>query len=197
MDDPSNGYEAVAAEFIRRREDSEIGIATIREWSRSLPTGCTILDLGCGAGVPVTKALIQDGFEVVGVDASSNMIAAFRRRFPDTEVVCEPVEDSRFFDRTFDGVVAIGLMFLLPPDVQRDLIRRVAGALNPGGRFLFMAPVQQGAWTDVLTGQESFSLGAEAYEDAISESGLTLVGAYEDEGENHYYDTRSSPSHSS
>ena len=44
----------------------------------------------------------------------------------------------------------------------------------------------------MLTGQESHSLGAEEYKAAFSEAGLTLVGEYEDEGENHYYDTRRS-----
>ena len=46
-------------------------------------------------------------------------------------VSCEAVEDSSFFGRTFDGVIAVGLLFLLSAAEQRDLIRRVAFALNP------------------------------------------------------------------
>ncbi len=81
-------------------------------------------------------------------------------------------------------------MFLLLPDVQREVIRKVAVALNPGGRFLFTSPAEACAWTDVLTGQESRSMGDFEYKAVFSEAGLTLVGEYEDEGENHYYDTR-------
>lgn len=179
--DPSNGYEAVAPEFMRRREQSIIGIATVRMWSRLLPRGGAILDLGCGSGVPISTALNNEGFVVYGIDASANLTAAFRRRLPHAHVACEAIEDS-----------AVGLMFLLPSDVQRDLIRKVAVALNPDGRFLFTSPTQLCAWTDLLTGQESHSLGAEEYKAAFSEAGLTLVGEYEDEGENHYYDTRPS-----
>ena len=188
--DPSNGYEAVAPEFMRRREQSSIGVATVRMWARSLPRGGAILDLGCGSGVPISTALNNAGFAVYGIDASPSLTAAFRRRLPYAHVACEAIEDSRFFNRTFDGVIAVGLMFLLPSDAQRDLIRKIPVALNPDGRFLFTSPAQLCAWTDVLTGKESHSLGAEEYKVVLSEAGLTLVGEYEDEGENHYYDTR-------
>lgn len=188
--DPSNGYEAVAAEFMSQRGQSTIGVAAVRAWARSLPPGASILDLGCGHGVPITIALMNDGFKVYGIDASPSLIAAFRERFPRAHAACEAVEESRFFARTFDGVIAIGLVFLLPAETQRDLLRRVASTLNPGGRFLFTAPTQMGTWPDALTDQQSFSLGAEAYKTILSKAGLTLIGEYVDEGENHYYDVQ-------
>ncbi len=187
--DPSNGYEAVATDFIAVRQQSGFGVATVRAWGRSLPQGSSILDLGCGFGAPISQALIDDGFVIYGVDASSSLIREFRRRFPDVNVACEAVEDSRFFDRTFDGVIAVGLLFLLSEDSQRDLIRRVGLALNSGGRFLFTSPTQSCTWTDILTGRESLSLGADAYKAIIADAGLTLVGEHSDEGDNHYYDT--------
>lgn len=187
--DPSNGYEAVASEFMRVRNPS-IGVATVRTWARSLPRGASILDLGCGDGVPIGAALMSAGFRLYGVDASATLTAAFRQRFPHGEVVCEPVEDSRFFGRTFDAVIAVGLMFLLSAEAQRNLIRNVAMALSPGGRFLFTAPVPVGTWDDALTGRESVSLGAGEYKAALADAGLTLVGEHTDEGDAHYYDTR-------
>jgi len=190
MDDRSNGYEACAAEFIARRGRSSIGVATIRTWARSLPKGAAILDLGCGSGVPIAQALLSDGFAVWGVDASPTLVAAFRRRFPQSLVACEPVEDSALFDRTFDAAIAVGLMFLLPVDTQRALIRRVARALKAGGRFHFTSPAEACTWMDVLTGRPSQSLGAAAYATAIAEAGLTLLGEERDEGDNHYYDCR-------
>ncbi|HUP24745.1 MAG TPA: class I SAM-dependent methyltransferase [Thermoanaerobaculia bacterium] len=180
---------------MRRREQSSIGAATVRMWASSLPRGGAILDLGCGSGVPISTA--NDGFMVYGIDASASLAAAFRRRVPGAPVACEAIEDSRFFSRTFDGVIAVGVMFLLPAEVQRGLIRKVAAALNPDGRFLFTSPTQVCDWTDVLTGRESHSLGAEEYKAALSAAGLSLVGEHEDEGENHYYDARPSRAPSS
>lgn len=187
--DPSNGYEAAAPEFIRRREQSSIGAAMVRTWARSLPRGGAILDLGCGAGVPISEALTNEGFVVYGIDASPTLAAAFRRRFPHAHLVCEGIEHSRFFDRTFDGVIAVGLMFLLPAEVQRATIHKVGRALNVDGRFLFTSPAQKCTWTDVLTSRQSLSLGAEEYKAVLSDAGLTLIGEHEDEGENHYYDS--------
>jgi 2-polyprenyl-3-methyl-5-hydroxy-6-metoxy-1,4-benzoquinol methylase len=187
--DPSNGYEAAAPEFMRRREHSSIGVATVRTWAESLPRHGTILDLGCGSGVPLSEALHDEGFVIHGIDASPTLAAAFRRRLPGAHLACEAIEDSRFFDRQFDGVIAVGVMFLLPAEVQRATIHKVAQALNAGGRFLFTSPAQVCTWTDVLTGHPSYSLGADEYQAVLSSAGLTLVGEYEDEGENHYFDT--------
>ncbi len=187
--DPSNGYEAIATEFIAVRQRSGVGVATVRAWGRLLPQGATILDLACGFGVPNSQALIEDGFVIYGVDASPSLITEFRMRFPDVNVACEAVEDSLFFDRTFDGVIAVGLLFLLSEDSQRDLIRRVGLALNSGGRFLFTSPAQTCTWTDILTGRESLSLGADAYKAIIADARPNLVGEHSDEGDNHYYDT--------
>ena len=188
--DPSNGYEAVASEFITRRDQSGIGVATVRAWARSLEPGASILDLGCGHGMPVSAALMEDGFDVYGIDASPSLTDTFRRRFPHAHVACEAVEDSSFFLRKFDAAIAVGLLFLLPADMQESLIRRVAQALNSGGRFLFTSPAEACTWKDMLTGQRSLSLGARAYKDLLSSAGLVLVEGYVDEGDNHYYDSR-------
>src|SRR5690606_28389884 len=96
-----------------------------------------VLDLGCGSGTPIAEALAGAGFDVHGVDASPALIAHFHQRLPHAPAACEPVETSAFFGRAFDGIIAIGLLFLLTADTQREVIRRVAGALAPHGRFLF------------------------------------------------------------
>lgn len=187
--DSSGGYDSLAHEFILRR-DPTIGVATVRQWARALPPGGAVLDLGCGHGVPISQALIQDGFVVYGVDASPAMVAAFHKRFPQAHVACEAVEDSGLFGRTFDAVVAWGLLFLLAADAQVALIHRVASVLVPGGRFLFTSPEQACTWTDMLTGRQSISLGNEGYRTILAAAGLELLAEYQDEGENNYYDAR-------
>jgi cyclopropane fatty-acyl-phospholipid synthase-like methyltransferase len=159
----------------------------VAEWSCLLPSGAAILDLGCGPGVPISQVLIERGFALHGVDASPSMIAAFRSRFPTIPVECAAVEDSGFFSRTFDGVIAWGLFFLLPEQAQRDLIVKIASSLRPGGRLLFTSPSQVCSWSDAMTGRESVSLGYEAYREALEAAGLELVDTFSDEGQNHYY----------
>ena len=186
--DLSNGYDAIAEEFIRwRGTNGDIGVSMVRQWAQELPQGAAVLDLGCGTGFPVSKALIDQGLLVYAVDASPKMIAEFRRRFPNSPSECNSVETSRFFNRTFDAAIAWGLIFLLKPESQKALIQKVAKVLDRGGKFLFTAPKQAVEWSDNLTGQKSLSLGADLYLQALEDQGLRLLGEQTDEGDNYYY----------
>jgi len=159
----------------------------VRKWAKALKPGASILDLGCGSGVPISETLLKEGFAIYGVDASETLIARFRERFPGAPVECCSAEESLLFSRSFDAVIAWGLMFLLPVSSQRILIGKVARVLNRDGHFLFTAPKEAGAWTDSMTNLPSCSLGFEAYERELVAHGLQLVGNDVDEGDNHYY----------
>lgn len=156
----------------------------------ALAPGGSVLDIGCGFGDPVTPVLIKQGLDISAIDASPTLVAEFRRRFPDIRVACEAVEESSYFDRKFDGILAIGLVFLLDTNVQRSLLARLAKALIADGRLLFSAPQEACEWKDVLTGQRSISLGSEAYSEILKSAGLRLMPAYKDEGGNYYYNAR-------
>ena len=190
--DKSNGYEEIAPIYIagRGQNVSGIGASVVIDWSKLLPESAAVLDLGCGTGVPISKALIDRGFNVYGVDASASMIAAFRARFPTIPVECAAVEDSNFFGRTFDAVVAWGLFFLLDAEVQRRLIAKVAAVLPNGVGLLFTSPSQSCSWADAMTGRTSISLGLDAYRNALEAEGMSLVGTHRDDGDNHYYFAR-------
>lgn len=184
--DLSHGWEAVAGRFIALR--SQIGAGIVRDWSKALPAGGSVLDLGCGFGEPVSAVLLANGFRVSAIEPSPTLAGEYRRRFPQARLACEPVETSPLFGEAFDGAVAIGLMFLLPPDVQLGLMRRAAGVLRPDGRFLFTAPRQVCTWMDALTGRPSCSLGEDAYARAAAEAGMILAATATDEGGNFHYD---------
>jgi len=189
--DRSNGYEGVAAEFLAGRgsaHSSGIGVEMVRRWAGTLRRGATVIDLGCGSGIPITRELISEGLDVCALDAAPSFVEALRRNFPGVPVVCEAVEESSFFGRTFDAVLAWGLMFLLPTDAQRGVVERVARILVPGGRLLFTSPPKPVVWNDAMTGLESRSLGAEEYRRLLLLGGVQVTREYEDEGENHYFD---------
>jgi 2-polyprenyl-3-methyl-5-hydroxy-6-metoxy-1,4-benzoquinol methylase len=155
MTDPSNGYEGVAAEFLAgrgRAPSTAIGAREVRDWARTLPRGAAVIDVGCGSGLPITKVLVEEGLNVYAIDAAPSLIQAFRRNLPEIPVACESVEDSLFFNRMFDAVIVWGLMFLLLPEAQRSLIRRMADILVPGGRLLFTSPAEEVVWNDAMTG---------------------------------------------
>nr|WP_295934607.1 class I SAM-dependent methyltransferase [uncultured Dyadobacter sp.] len=187
--DKSNGYEAHATTFIRCRSKgvNGVGSPSVRQWARSLPLNATVLDVGCGAGDPISKALVDEGLTVYGIDASPSMVQTFKQNFPNIPVACEAAQDSSFFNRQFDAIISWGLIFLLPVEIQEVVIRKMANALYAGGKLLFTAPSQKMKWEDAITEIESTSLGAERYKELLIASGLSLIEEFEDEGENHYY----------
>jgi len=98
------------------------------------------------------------------------------------------VQVSRLFDRSFDAVLAWGLMFLLKVEEQHRLVQRFAEILVSNGRLLFTAPAQPVVWKDAITGMESVSLGASEYRKLLGAAGISVESEYEDEGGNHYFD---------
>lgn len=187
--DKSNGYEGHAATFIRCRSKgiNGVGAASVRQWAQSLPPGATVLDTGCGSGDPISRALADQGLTVYGIDASPSMVQTFEQNFPGNPIACEAIEDSLFFNRQFDAIVAWGLLFLLPGETQKAILQKMANALRTGGRLLFTAPAKTMKWEDAITGLKSISLGAERYKELLTASGLSVIEEFEDEGENHYY----------
>ncbi len=191
--DLSNGYESVSEEFLVRRGSSRtrfnaIGVKEVRRWAKSLPSGSTVIDLGCGPGFPITVILKEEGLQVFAVDASPTFVAEFQRNLPGIPILCESVLNSGLFDRGFDAVLSIGLIFLFKTEEQHRLIQRFADILAPRGRLLFTATAKPAAWNDVMTGLESVSLGSEEYRKLLESVGISVNEEYEDGGENHYFD---------
>ena len=186
--DPTHGYERIAPAYIdyRGRHSDGTGAAPVRAWAQALPAGASVLDLGCGTGLPITKVLVDEGLDVYGIDASPTMIASFRQHFPDVPVACESAIGSPFFDRTFDAVVAWGLIFLLSEADQYALIEQFGRTLRPGGQVLFTAPWQIGEWDDSMTGEVSRSLGEGRYRALLTAAGFAGVEGFEAEG-NYYF----------
>lgn len=187
--DPSNGWDAVTEQFAALR--SSIGAATVHHWAQQLPANASVLDVGCGTGRPISETLHSLGVDVHGIDPSPNMVAAFRQNLPTVPVACEPAETSPFFHRTFDGIVTVGVLFLLTARDQERALQRMASALNPTGRLLFSAPRDACTWIDTLTGRPSVSLGLQTYRDLLETFGTELCDTYTDEGGNHYYAAQS------
>lgn len=103
--------------------------AGVFEWLVPLP-GERILDLGCGNG-ELTAKLAAAGADVVGVDASREMIAAARERGLNARV--ENAE-ALSFKHEFDAVFSNAALHWVHD--QDAMLAGVHRALIPGGRFV-------------------------------------------------------------
>lgn len=94
--------------------------------------GERILDLGCGTG-ELTARIAQSGAEVVGVDASPEMIAGAKAAYKD--VTFEVVDAHALaFQAEFDAVFSNAALHWMKP--LDTVFARVADALKPGGRLV-------------------------------------------------------------
>lgn len=187
--DSAIAYETRAQEFLRGRDESMIGSQVVEQWARTLTKGSEVIELGCGAGYPITRVLHAAGLKLWAVDSSRTLVAEFERRFPSVPVQCAKVQNSEFFGRSYDAAVAVGLLFLLPENDQLALIERVAKIVVPSGRFLFTAPIETGNWIDLNTGITCQSLGRARYETCLNAVGFRIAATFADKGKNNYYDT--------
>ncbi len=92
--------------------------------------GEAILDLGCGDGA-LTEKIVARGCRVIGLDSSSEQVAAARALGLDVRVADG---QKLTFDGEFDAVFSnAALHWMLDPDAAIDGVWR---ALKPAGRFV-------------------------------------------------------------
>lgn len=184
-------YDQIAGWYAEARSE-ETGLPDVIAFAESLPTGGRILDLGCGNGRPISEVLIRQGFQLVGLDSSAEMIARYRRLFPGVSTRCERIQDAHFDPGSFDAVVAWGVLFHLSIDDQKAVFARVADWLRPGGRFLFTAGDVEGTTTSEMDGVafRYVSSDADGYRRALEQAGLILESIHRDAWDNVVYRAR-------
>jgi tRNA (cmo5U34)-methyltransferase len=95
-----------------------------------------VLELGVGTGETTRRVLaVHPEASWTGVDASDQMLARAREAFPGADLHLARLEDP-LPDGPFDLVVSALAVHHLPADAKRDLFRRIAQVLRPGGRFV-------------------------------------------------------------
>ena len=118
-------------------------LAALEQLARGLPSGAAVLDLGCGAGVPVTRWLARR-FVVTGVDVSSRQLELARRHVPQANLIKADMTDLSFEPESFDAVVAFHSIIHVPRAKHPALVEKIQRWLKPGGAFF--ASWALGAW---------------------------------------------------
>jgi trans-aconitate methyltransferase len=91
-----------------------------------------ILDLGCGTG-DLANQMQQLGAEVVGIDASPDMVAKAKSKFPGLDFSVVDAT-SFYFDEPFDAVFTNATLHWIKN--ADAVIQNVYNSLKPGGRFV-------------------------------------------------------------
>jgi SAM-dependent methyltransferase len=131
------GYDVAAQRYLEWSGERPSG-PRLRYLSKALeliPPRSDVLELGCGAGIPMTAAL-ANGRHVTGVDISSKQLELARRNVPGATFLQADMTTLDFPQASFDAVVAFYSLTHVPRDEQGPLLERVAQWLRPRGVFI-------------------------------------------------------------
>lgn len=131
-------YESDAVVSYYERQ-TELQPAEAHLFSRHIPPGASILDMGVGGG-RTTRYLAGRASRYVGADYSLSMVESCRTRFPGLEFQhCDATDMVRFADGEFDVVVFSfnGIDVIGNDESRSRCLRETARVLKPGGLFIF------------------------------------------------------------
>jgi len=103
----------------------------------SLPPSPSVLELGCGPGVPVLSMLVDHGAQVTANDISAKQIEMAKARCPRATFVAGNMTTLLFKPESFQGVLSFYTLFHLPRSQLRDMLVNIYSWLEPGGLFAF------------------------------------------------------------
>lgn len=172
----ARGYDQCAAEYEAARRAGPVDALDLL--TQRVPAGGRVLDLGCGAGVPVALALAQR-YRVTGVDISAEQVRRAQRNVPAAEFIHADLMSAGLPAGHFDAAVAFYAIFHLPREEHAGLFARVRRWLKPGGYFL--ATLAEAAEAPYLEhdffGATMYwsNYGLDDYRRLLAEAGFSLV----------------------
>jgi len=126
-------FDQLAEKYQGEHSSNPFQTALIERIGALLPAGTSVLDLGCGTGVPTAKLLTGSDHRVVGVDISEGMLKLAREQVPAAEFVRADFKDLPGDFGRFEAVTAFfSLLMLSKADIER-VLSKATGWVGPGG----------------------------------------------------------------
>ncbi|MDV3457572.1 class I SAM-dependent methyltransferase [Sphingomonas sp. HF-S4] len=169
-------YERHAHAFDAARSRDLVEQAWLDRFLLAVPKSGHILDLGCGAGEPIARYLIDRDRHLTGVDVSERMITLARTRFGRHRWICGDIRAVEV-EGPFHGVIAWDSLFHLRPEEQAEMIAKAAEWLEPGGALLFNTGSARDVTIGCQFGDELYhaSLAPAEYRALFAEHGMIEV----------------------
>lgn len=185
-----SGYDQIARRYVAEREQIDIW-NEIKLFCSNLPTKARVLDVGCGTGIPIAQQLIENGFDVVGIDLSEEMIRVATENIPGGTFLQMNMTDLDFPAESFDGLIACYSIFHVPRKHHAAIFKSFARILKPGALMLGSVGASEWEGVENYYGVDMFwsHFNASEYKSLITEAGFEIVFAHnvEDGGETHHW----------
>jgi ubiquinone/menaquinone biosynthesis C-methylase UbiE len=130
-------FDRAIAYYDRTRGLSNAAMDRIGAILQSELRGHRCLEAGIGTG-RIGVPLLERGVDLVGLDLSLPMLLKLREKRRDSPIVQGDVTRLPFGGRTFDRVLAVHLLHLIPN--WRAMLDEVVRVLAPGGALVMETP---------------------------------------------------------
>jgi len=131
----ADGYDAIADRYLAWSSTAPVRLRYLERLLELLPAASDVLELGCGAGEPVTRRLAER-HRLVAVDVSSRQLELAARSAPGAQLLLADMLEVAFAPDSFDAVVAFYSLTHLPRAHHADLLARIVEWVRPGGLVL-------------------------------------------------------------
>ncbi|MDB6081406.1 MAG: methyltransferase [Chlamydiia bacterium] len=169
-------YDKIAYWFDENRSKELMEQEYLELTLKHVPKNGAVLDLGCGTGEPLAKYFIDQGFQVTGVDGSSEMIQLCQKRFPEMEWIVGDMREVSL-DKKFDVVLAWDSFFHLQQDDQRAMFKVFSSHIKNGGVLVFTSGFKQAEVYSNMNGYNMYhaSLDTDEYKKLLQDFGFTIL----------------------
>lgn len=168
-------YERRASDYDRDRGRSLQERDWLDRFLEGVPSGGTVLDLGCGMGEPIAAHVMSAGRTVIGVDTSPSLIAIARARLPNAEWMAADMR-TLALDVKANGLLAWDSFFHLTPDDQRRMLDVFARHAAEGARLMFTSGPAEGVSLGTYHAETLYhaSLSPEEYRSLLAAHGFVV-----------------------
>src|SRR5215211_2580389 len=129
------GYNKIAQRYLDERTRDSQDIRLLADLIAHLPERATVLDAGCGAGIPVAQ-ILSHTFDVTGVDFSEAQIELAKKLVPAANFICQDMTKLDFPDNTFDAICSYYAIIHIPREEHEALFVNFYRMLKPDGYAL-------------------------------------------------------------
>jgi SAM-dependent methyltransferase len=171
-------FDALGADYEKAFAHAPAHLAALEWLIERLPPAARVLDVGSGTGRPTAAALVGAGHSVLGVDISPVMVELAGRQVPGAEFRHADIRELPLEAESFDGVCVFFSLLQMSRAEQSALLRRLAGALRPGGHLVLATVAADVEDVEVVFMGRPVRATSFAEEDVIAtveEAGLTVL----------------------
>jgi len=147
------------------------------KFEETLPRQADILDLGCGAGVPVDDYLIKKGHLVTGLDISETQINMAKQRCKGGAFYVRDLLTLTESEFQVDAVVSLYTIFHLPRKTHLSFLKKINSFLPVGGKLLISMGEDDFEAEHQLYGQTVWSshYDAKTNQDLVKQAGFEIL----------------------